>query len=232
MNLRSSKTITAGIFSENSFFASGLEVIVNDIDNCKVVLVSTLPQNFLEQLTPENCPEIGLLDLDIHLAANAAFLRDVKASFPQLRIIIMSQMDHPYNIRKAMHLGASGHLSKNADCIQIHRAVVSVFFTGSYFGPDGMETSADQAHTGDALFSEQEIFILRLFCSELSLKDIAASAGLGIPVIEGYRQLLFDKLHVTSRESLIVTAYKIGLVSKTTTGLSDSGPASYLPNRG
>ncbi|HRO42029.1 MAG TPA: response regulator transcription factor [Flavipsychrobacter sp.] len=212
MNLHSDKIICIGLFSENEFFLAGLESIVSEIENCKVVF-ATGNENALSSAIVTSTPNICILDLNLHLEKTKNLFASLKESNNNLKIIVLSKADHPYNIFRAFHLGAQGHLSKSADSKIIHRAIVSVFYTGSFYNENVLSEAPEASKKEKQIITDQELAMLNLFCTEMSLKEIARETNLSVAIVEGYKQILSEKLKANSRESLIVTAYKIGLIS-------------------
>ena len=52
---------------------------------------------------------------------------------------------------------------------------------------------------------------MRLICSELTYKDIAAMMHVSARSIDDYRNTMFEKLHVRTRVGLVMYAVKHGL---------------------
>jgi two-component system, NarL family, invasion response regulator UvrY len=60
--------------------------------------------------------------------------------------------------------------------------------------------------------TDREIDFLKLACSELTYKEIAAQMHLSPRTIDGYRDALFEKLDIKTRTGLAIYAIKNGLV--------------------
>jgi two-component system invasion response regulator UvrY len=59
--------------------------------------------------------------------------------------------------------------------------------------------------------NDQEIEFLKLACTEMSYKEIAEQMFLSPRTVEGYRDVLFEKLGVRTRIGLAMFAVKNGL---------------------
>jgi DNA-binding CsgD family transcriptional regulator len=61
--------------------------------------------------------------------------------------------------------------------------------------------------------NEREIEFLKRACTEMTYKEIAEKMCLSPRTIDGYRDLLFEKLKVKTRVGLVLYAIKNGVVS-------------------
>jgi DNA-binding CsgD family transcriptional regulator len=58
-----------------------------------------------------------------------------------------------------------------------------------------------------------EIEMLKLSCTEMTYKEIAAELNLSPRAIENHREILFEKLDIKSRVGLALYAVRNGIVS-------------------
>lgn len=192
-----------GTFSENQFFAAGLCSVIDSFEGFEAYRM-----NESAVIRPD-CSVI-VVDLNTRLHTDSEYYSGHFFQQPDVKVLVLSCADHIYNEVRSQHLGASGHLSRNCDPGTLHRALLSIRFTGSFF-PLLHQHSGPQ-HAGSYLISQAEISMLRLFCTEQTEEEISRSSGFSAAIVAGYRQVLFDKLRVSSREALILTAYRIGLL--------------------
>ncbi len=211
MNRNSKTPIRVGLFMDNWLFAAGLVSVINQMDNCTVVFTSTEAEDMAVKLN--RTPALCMLDVNIHSFYGKSLIQKLKKENEAVKIIILSPVDHPYNITRTFNTGADGHLPKTADAKAVHRAIVSVFYTGNYYNESVFRQSKLNMNEHD-IITDLELNMLDLFCSERSVRDIAMISGYSPAIIEGYKQILFNKLNVHSRERMVITAYEIGLVSK------------------
>ena len=65
----------------------------------------------------------------------------------------------------------------------------------------------------EATLEQREQEFLKLACSELTYKEVAAEMNLSERTIDGYREALFEKFKVQSRIGLCLEALRKELVS-------------------
>lgn len=76
----------------------------------------------------------------------------------------------------------------------------------------GWEENDDAAAGNTSRLNERETEFLKLACSELTYKEIAAQMHLSPRTIDGYRDALFEKLGIKTRTGLAIYAIKNGIV--------------------
>lgn len=197
---------------ENAFYLEGLNMIVSSIENFEVLFGTRSREDFRKKLETAGMPDICLLNVNIHQQKSQQLIEFLKRKYPLMKILILSNQDHPYHIVKSFHSGAHGHLSKNAGKADLHRALLSVYFTGIYYDKNILDNDLVTKNEEQLIISDMELEVLRYFCSELSYSEIGSLLGLNLQTIKAYKDVLFQKLHVDSRESLVVLAYRIGLI--------------------
>jgi len=212
MEKTAKKSITVSFMAENAFYLEGLKKIVSSIENFEVLSGTQNLEEFLRSLKEAEVPDICLLNINIHRQKSRQLIESLKKEYPLMKILILSNQDHPYSIVKSFHCGAHGHLSKNTSRANLHRALLTVYFTGIYYNKSLLNEEMVSKDEDQLIITEMELEVLRCFCSELSYNEIADLLGLNLETIKAYKEVLFQKLHVESRESMVVLAFRIGLI--------------------
>ena len=117
-----------------------------------------------------------------------------------------------------LRLGAKGYILKNIDPEELKNALDSVvkknFYLSEYISGkiiSGLHKDVDRQEEAVNLTDKEKDF-LRLICSEITYKDIAAKMYVSPRTIDEYRNHLFEKLKVKSRIGLVMYAIRNGLV--------------------
>src|SRR5580658_7987900 len=102
--------------------------------------------------TLDRHPGVDLLLLDLNLPGAHGFnaLAYLRGSHPQLPVIVVSAMDDPATVHKAMAFGAQGFLSKSADAASIRECVQAVL-RGDLVLPASYRSESSQAPDAGAL---------------------------------------------------------------------------------
>jgi DNA-binding NarL/FixJ family response regulator len=118
--------------------------------------------------------------------------------------------------------GAKGYILKDAELQEFKKALDAVVSKGIYindFLHDNLIHSLNSSQEAEekqyqrALdLSEQEKEFLRWLCTDHSYKEIASAMSLSPRTIDGYRDILFEKLKMSSRVGLVIFAIRNKIV--------------------
>ena len=137
---------------------------------------------------------------------------------PQIKVLALSMFSDEKTIIKMLRLGAKGYILKNIDPEELKNALDSVvkknFYLSEYISGkiiSGLHKDVDRQEDPVYLTDKEKDF-LKLICSEITYKDIAAKMYVSPRTIDEYRNHLFEKLKVKSRIGLVMYAIRNGLV--------------------
>jgi DNA-binding NarL/FixJ family response regulator len=138
---------------------------------------------------------------------------------PEIRVIILSMHASEEYALQALRAGAAGYLLKDADLLELERAVVAVARGETYLSPaiskhviaDYKRRVAEQPEPIDRLTPRQRE-VLRLIAEGLSTKEIAFKLGLSVKTVETHRAQLMERLEIRDVAGLVRFAIRSGLV--------------------
>lgn len=143
--------------------------------------------------------DLVLLDIAMPGRDGLQILRQLKAEFPALAVLMLSTYpDRQYAVR-SIRLGAAGYLSKSADADQMITAIRRAASGRSYISPATAELLAcavgrgrDDPFRSDSL-SPRELQVFRLLTAGRSVTEIASELCLSPNTISTYRARLLEK---------------------------------------
>ncbi|HEV6966953.1 MULTISPECIES: response regulator [Roseateles] len=144
-------------------------------------------------------PDVALVVLDVHLPGLAPLqaLRQLRADWPLLPVLLMSADTDPALALRALDEGASGWLPKSADVGVLLGALELVLAGGCYLPPfllqRGAETPPDEALT------QRQAEVLAELVKGRSNKEIARELGMSEPTVKGHLVTIFRVLRVRNR---------------------------------
>ncbi len=138
---------------------------------------------------------------------------------PEIRVIILSMHASEEYALQALRAGAAGYLLKDADLLELERAIVAVARGETYLSPaiskhviaDYKRRVAEQPEPIDRLTPRQRE-VLRLIAEGLSTKEIAFKLGLSVKTVETHRAQLMERLEIRDVAGLVRFAIRSGLV--------------------
>jgi two-component system, NarL family, invasion response regulator UvrY len=151
--------------------------------------------------------DVLLLDLAMPGRGGLDVLRELHASRPSLRVLVLSVYDERQIAVRALRAGAAGYFTKDAPGPALLEAIRRVHAGKRAVSPelaeqliDQIESSATSAHER---LSNRELDVLRRLAEGRTVSEIGADLSLSVKTISTYRTRLLDKLGARTTGELI-----------------------------
>ena len=206
------------LVDDHTMFRKGLAVLIGLFSGYKVLMDVANGREFIDQLDPNELPDIVLLDIHMPVMdgyATAAWLHE---HHPGIRVLALSTMDSDTTIIKMIQQGARGYILKDADPKELQVAFEEILAKGYYYNEMLTRKVIQSIHHGgsdSSLFpkiSDREMEFLKHACSEKNYQQIADEMFVSERTVDGYRESLFKKFNVSNRVGLVLYAIKNQLV--------------------
>ena len=170
-------------------------------------------ESLLGKLTPENAPDVILMDIGLPGMSGINAIKLVKARHPAIDIIMLTVYHDTQKIFESLCAGASGYLLKTTPFAGIAEAIGIVHAGGSTMSPqiarrvvEHLRPSAD----GDALsaLTSRERDVIQGLVNGLSYKLIARDMHVTIETVRSHIKSIYTKLHVHSKAEVIGKSLK------------------------
>lgn len=170
----------------------------------------------LLQMLALDTPDVVLLDLSMAGMPGLEALAQLRQVAPQTRVLVLTMHDEPGYIRRAIELGASGYVLKNAGRDELLRALTHVAAGQAYLQGE-ITASLFQQLSGDEparpfALSPREHEVLQLAASGLQNKQIAAALELSEATVKGYLKTAFERLGARSRAEAVAIGLRLGIL--------------------
>jgi two-component system nitrate/nitrite response regulator NarL len=150
-------------------------------------------------------------DLD-GIAVTQAVVRD---GLPT-RVLLLSAITDSPVVFRALEVGASGYLSKDARRAEIVDAVLSVAQGRTVVPPELAGSLAQEirmrAQPAGPVLSERELQVLKGFARGLSIPQLAKELFIGASTVKTHTQRLYEKLGVSDRAAAVAEGMRRGLL--------------------
>ena len=172
------------------------------------------------RLVGEHHPDVAVLDIQMPRVTGIEATRQIKAAFPEVRVLILTAYeDDPY-VFALLRAGADGYLLKSADPDELVRAVKATAAGGKVLDPAvagrvvAQMTSGKPAAASEQVepLSERELDVLRLAGQGLTNKAIGVELGISDRTVQGHLANIYGKLGVASRTEAVTKALKLGWI--------------------
>ncbi|MBN9282826.1 MULTISPECIES: response regulator transcription factor [Flavobacterium] len=214
--------LRVGIVDDHKLFRKSLALLIGSFKNTKVVLEAQNGNDLLEQL--QNNP-IDLLLLDIQMPEMDGFetCEYVRTHYPDMKVLIVSQLTTKESIHKVMELGAHGFFTKNSDPEQLENAIKSIHEKEFYFGQElGVvlreailweKNNKLKVAASSISISDREMDVIRMACKELSSIEIADQLHINVRTVETHRKRIMEKTNSKNFIGVILFALRHQLLS-------------------
>jgi DNA-binding NarL/FixJ family response regulator len=162
-------------------------------------------------------PTVIILDMKLPDANGITLVRDIKASQPQCKVLVLTMYDHPRYAAHALESGADGFVVKGAPFEELLQAVRVVAGGRTYTSPSMAAKLVGHLKRGKRKgslesLSQPEFEVLILLSSGLAVKEISCQLGVSEKSVTTYRARVMEKLQLGNRTDLIRFAIEAGLI--------------------
>jgi len=172
-----------------------------------------------------NHPDISLILLDLTLPDHDGFsvLAELRERHPAVSIVVLSAVQDPVNVIKALDLGARGYIPKSAQSDVILNALRLVISGGSYVPPEILaggelpramlrQIASDQSQPSpaDLRLTDRQMEVLALMMQGKNNKTICRALNLAEPTVKTHVTAILKALQVTSRTEAVIAANNFG----------------------
>ncbi|MBC8081660.1 MAG: response regulator transcription factor, partial [Hymenobacter sp.] len=154
-----------------------------------------------------------------------AAMDHLRVHYPDVRVLVLSMLNHENYVHRMMEAGASGYVLKNADISEITYGIRMVAagrsFLCSEVGLDmlykivrttALPPDAPRPRSGE--LSKRELEVLQLISEGLTNAEIADKLFTSKRTIETHRQNIIEKTQAKNTASLIKYAVSNGLLGE------------------
>lgn len=210
-------TIRVLIVDDHTIVRTGLRALIKGEAGMELIGEATSGEEAL-QLTHSLRPDVLVLDLSLPDLDGIQVTRKIKATQPNIRVLILTVHEDEALLREAICAGASGYIIKHAAEAELISAIYSVEIGDIYVHPKmirALFTEPDPPKSTTAspaeMLTPREMDVLRLLVQGYTNRQIAEELSLSVRTVEGHRGNLTEKLGLHSRVDLVRYAREHGM---------------------
>jgi two-component system invasion response regulator UvrY len=161
--------------------------------------------------------DVALLDITLPGKSGLDLLKDVKAEFPRLPVLVLSGHKEDQFAVRVLKAGAGGYMTKDSAPEELAKAVRRVLAGGRYVSPALAEKLAlgvtkDLTRAPHETLSDREYDVMCRIASGRTVGEIAEDLSLSAKTISTYRVRVLEKLAVKNSAAIVQYAIRNGLV--------------------
>mgnify|MGYP001767651021 CR=1 FL=1 len=216
------KKITVLLADDHSVVLEGLRALLQAEDDIQVVGLASTGAEAVEQAGRLR-PDVVVMAIAMPQLNGMEATRQIRASVPEARILILSAYSNPSCIGQVLALGAAGYLIKKPSINILAQAIRKVFQGERFFDPsiDASLIPAPvkaavrtRANASGAALTPRETEVLQRIAEGLLNKQIASELGISAKTSEKHRYSLMEKLKIHDTAGLTQYAIAAGLATQ------------------
>jgi DNA-binding NarL/FixJ family response regulator len=202
------------LVDDHKIVRDGMRFMLADVSDIVIVGEAESAEQMFDIIEAEPL-DVVLLDIRMGGMTGLDALERISQDFPQLRVLMLSMHDQPGYVRKAIELGASGYLLKNAGRAEVLAAIRAVSVGETYIQSSLMEpllAGVTGSQRTSARLSPRERQVLQMIANGSLNKQIAQKLELSEASVKTYIRGVFDRLDVTSRAEAVAVGIRKGII--------------------
>lgn len=189
------------IVDDHPLFRKGLEELISSDDSFAVCGEAGNAAEAMEVIRKLN-PDLAMVDLSLPGANGIELIKNIRAEFPKLPVLVLSMHDESLYALRALRAGADGYVMKHEAMANVIQAIREVFSGRPYLSPAmAAQVITKFAHRqaegeADAVerLSDRELEVLELIGKGNEVRQIAKLLHLSPKTVETHRAHIKDKL--------------------------------------
>jgi two-component system invasion response regulator UvrY len=164
------------------------------------------------KLYHQHQPDVMLMDMNMSNSSGLATLGQIKARFPEARLIMFTSRPEVVFAVQAIGAGAKGYVLKSSTAEEVIQAVRQVASGKSYLSSEVAQAIALQNISADddptRALTPREFEIFRLLAEGADIDTIADTLKIGQKTVANYQTQLKHKLNIHTPVELVRLAVK------------------------
>ncbi len=212
--------IKVAIADDHKIFRKGVILSLRPYTNIKFVLEADNGDDLLAGI-PEAQPDVILMDLRMPGKDGIEATKAVSKLYPHIYVIILSMYEDERFVYHLMENGANGYLLKNAEPMEIRRAIMEVYEKGYYLNNFVNRILLKRSHArqkvvpslnNEITLSDKEKDVLRYICMEFTAQEIAQKMEISPRTVEAIKDRLMERFGSKNTAGLVFFAVKNNLI--------------------
>jgi DNA-binding NarL/FixJ family response regulator len=218
------KKLRVLLADDHALFRAGLRLLLRDVANVLIMGEASDGREVLHLLKTVR-PDVILMDVAMPGLNGLEATARVKRACPQARVLILSMYATPDYVVRALRVGASGYLLKDAAPTELALAMQAVARGEMYLSAAVSKAvitdylcrlkneSKKTDRNSNVSLTPRQRELLQLIAEGRTSKEIAALLQLSTNTVATHRKQLMARLGVHDIAGLVRAAFRLGVVS-------------------
>lgn len=214
--------IDIALFDSHNLALQGLNALLTTNPDFRVVFICRERQALLDKV---KLFKVSILIFCMHDSSirNINLITQIKLNFPNIRILVISEIDGGDFVIKVIKAGAKGFLGKESTSRELAEAVYSIRNGYDYFNKtlsqivlnnliNDLNNNTLPVNSGINKLSSREIEVLKLMGDSLSNQEIANLLFISVRTVETHKNHIMQKLNLRTSVDMIRFAIKNNII--------------------
>lgn len=194
---------------DHPLLREGLAAIINSQPGMVMVAQASSAQEAILQFRKHK-PDVTLMDLRLPDHSGIEALIDIRAEFPEARIIMLTTFEGDVEIHRALEAGARGYVLKSMPPKELVEVIVQVH-AGKKRIPTQIAAQLAE-HLSDEALTSREIEVLSLIAGGNRNRDIAEKLFIAEETVKVHIKHIMDKLGASDRTQAVAIGVRRGII--------------------
>jgi NarL family two-component system response regulator LiaR len=203
------------ITDDHALVRTGLRYFLLTSDDLELVGEAASGEEALQQCAQLQ-PDVVLMDLIMPNMNGIAAIRTIRARWPHIQIITLTNFQEAGLVQEALQAGAVGYLLKNVTGDELTNAIRAAYAGRPTLAPEAAQALiqvATQSPAPGTDLTAREREVLALMVKGLSNPEMAERLMVSLSTVKFHISSIYSKLDVTSRAEAVAVACQYQLVT-------------------
>lgn len=199
------------LFEDNRQFGEGLTMLLNTIDNFKVLgCFNTLDK--VDGEVKKHEPDVVLMDIGFPSGSGIEGVRRIKRIGNDRKVIMLTALADDETVFEAIRAGADGYVLKKTSPIKLVEYILEAMQGGAPMTPSiarqvlNAFSQVKVNVTNNENLTSREKDVLKALVGGGSYKEVSGSLNISVDTVRSHIRNIYDKLHVNSKSEAVVKA--------------------------
>ena len=203
------------IADDHEIFRKGLRIILNELDEVKVIAEAQNGNEVFEILKHQKA-DLILMDIRMPVMDGIEATRKMTEKYPEVKVIALTMFEEISYFNQMIEAGAQGFLLKKTNKDELQRAINQVMEGENYFSEEFISNVNRNQRPASRIagieLTDREQEVLELICKGMSNAEISKFLGVSARTVDGHRAHLLEKTGAKNSPHLVMFAIKNGLI--------------------
>lgn len=215
--------IRVALVDDHLLFRKSLTLLIATFDQVEVVYDTDDGSALLEKLDQGIKIDVVLLDIQMPIMDGFEICTRLKRKYPDVKILIVSQLATREAVHKIMECGANGFYTKNSPTEVLEEAIKGVLIRDYYFDIELADVIREAILWEKKVYpnlslpqkvtlTNREVEIIVMACKEMSSIQIGDQLCISTRTVEKHRRRIMEKTDSKNFIGVVLYALKINAI--------------------